>query len=156
MSIEYPQDVIDRMELNARVIRYNEMRDAILYTMASKCDKIDDDLKRGANETTDLLLNMFGYSDHVLDNVLDTPERGLFWMMEEGGVLKRGPGMEVILIRGKTWRVRYWSLNKQNILQYAEKYRRLKERPVEESVEKMYSELSDEAWRRGAVPAETP
>jgi len=155
MSIEYPKDVIDRMELDTHIVTYNEMRDAIAYTMVSNtgraCKEAEDIAAQGAQQ----LLNFYGFSDNVLDNVLTPHERSVFWDMEDEGIIKRGKGMEILLIGGKTWKIRYWELNKKNIVKYSKAYNEAKESPPAEDLEQLYQNVTDEAWQHGAAEAHT-
>lgn len=91
------------------------------------------------------LMNFFGYGEYVIDNVLNSEDRDVFYMLEEEGILKTSRE-EINLLKGKVWRIHYWILKKREILRQA------MEEEVEEVKEEdfsIYSEISDEVWSRG-------
>lgn len=66
-------------------------------------------------ELSDFVLSFFGYDDYVLDNVLSSAERDVFYNLEEYGFLEPYRE-EVSIIKGKSWRVNQWRFKKDNIL----------------------------------------
>ena len=92
------------------------------------------------------LMNFFGYGEYVIDNVLSSEDRDVFYMLEEEGILKTSRE-EINLLKGKVWRIHYWILRKRDILQQAmEEDQEISE---EDEIGSFYSELSDEVWTRG-------
>ena len=92
------------------------------------------------------LMNFFGYGEYVIDNVLSSEDRDVFYMLEEEGILKTSRE-EINLLKGKVWRIHYWILRKRDILQQAmEEDQEVSE---EDEIGSFYSELSDEVWTRG-------
>ncbi|MCL4342355.1 MAG: hypothetical protein M1267_00660 [Candidatus Thermoplasmatota archaeon] len=65
-------------------------------------------------ELSDFVLSFFGYEDYVLDNVLTSAERDIFYNLEECGLLN-AHREEVNIAKGKAWRVNQWTYNKNNI-----------------------------------------
>ena len=61
-----------------------------------------------------ILMDIFGYDDCIIDNVLDHHERKLFYQLQTKGILNAQQD-EVILCSGKSWRIHYWMLQKQAI-----------------------------------------
>lgn len=66
-------------------------------------------------DLSDFVLSFFGYEDYVLDNVLSSAERDVFYNLEEYGFLEPYRE-EVSIIKGKSWRVNQWRFKKENIL----------------------------------------
>ncbi|AAT42808.1 DUF6015 family protein [Picrophilus oshimae] len=71
------------------------------------------------DDLCDFILAFFGYDDYVLDNVLSPPERDVFYNLEEYGIVST-VREEVNIVKGKTWRINQWYLNKQKIMKLAE------------------------------------
>jgi len=101
----------------------------------------DEEIKRLA----DYLLSFFGYTDEVIDNRLTSEDRDTFYMLEEAGLLTT-THEEVLLKKGKLWRIHYWILKKDQIIRLAESGD--EEAPVEENVGAVYDQVSDEEWSR--------
>ena len=91
-------------------------------------------------------MNFFGYGEYVIDNVLSSEDRDVFYMLEEEGILKTSRE-EINLLKGKVWRIHYWILRKREILQQAMESE-IKE-TEEDEFSSLYSEISDEVWSRG-------
>jgi hypothetical protein len=92
------------------------------------------------------LMNFFGYGEYVIDNVLSSEDRDVFYMLEEEGILKTSRE-EINLLKGKVWRIHYWILRKREILKQAMEEEQ--ETAEEDEIGSFYSELSDEVWTRG-------
>jgi len=91
------------------------------------------------------LMNFFGYGEYVIDNVLSSEDRDVFYMLEEEGILKTSRE-EINLLKGKVWRIHYWILRKREILHQAAEDEKA-ETPEEDF--SIYKEISDEVWSRG-------
>lgn len=74
----------------------------------------------GASRLALYVLNFFGYDDAIIDNVLTSEDRDVFYMLEEEGFLKTSQE-EVSLMNGNSWRIHYWILQKAEILRRAER-----------------------------------
>ena len=71
-----------------------------------------------ARRDAGFVLDIFGYDNRVIDNVLDPEDRQLFYILEEEGMLTT-EREETTLYDGREWRTHYWVLKKNVILQYA-------------------------------------
>ncbi len=60
------------------------------------------------------LVGFFGYSDRIIDNLLEPEDRDVFYMLEESGILKT-EREEITLFDGRDWRIHYWVLDKKKI-----------------------------------------
>jgi hypothetical protein len=89
-----------------------------------------------------LIMGYFGFEDFVVDNRLSSNERDIFYMLEEEGFLTTLQD-EVIVKKGKLWRIHYWILKYDAIRAFASS------KDEEKKVEKfsVYGTLEDDAWR---------
>jgi len=67
-----------------------------------------------ARQYAEILMDIFGYEDFVIDNVLDHSDRRLFYRLESEGILNIRRE-EAILSDGTNWRIRYWEFQKNSI-----------------------------------------
>ena len=93
----------------------------------------------------DYLMSFFGYTDEVIDNRLTAEDRDVFYMLEEEGLLTTTQE-EVLLKKGKLWRIHYWILKKDQIIRLA----KMDEEGIERKDEaaQVYDQISDEEWAR--------
>jgi hypothetical protein len=144
----------DAEEIRKHIIRHEELRDAVAYTMKKMLQPPDGDTEKTADGISTYLLNFFGYGDRLIDNMLSSEDRDMFYMCEETGILKTEREEET-LITGKLWRMHYWILNKVNILRYAHAYNNPSEQTAEDALEELYKNVGDEAWQRNGAEAHT-
>lgn len=71
-----------------------------------------------ARRDAGFVMDIFGYDDRVIDNVLDPEDRQLFYILEEEGMLTT-EREETTLHDGREWRTHYWVLKKNTILKYS-------------------------------------
>ena len=57
----------------------------------------------------DYLLELFGYNEAISDEMLDSSDRDIFYMLEDEGILTTETD-EVTIRGGKKWIVHYWIL----------------------------------------------
>src|SRR2546422_7007462 len=65
------------------------------------------------------VLNFFGYSERIIDNVLEPEDRDAFYMLEDSGILTT-EREETTLYDGREWRIHYWMFRKERIAQLVE------------------------------------
>jgi hypothetical protein len=92
------------------------------------------------------IINFFGYSTRVIDNMLEPEDRDVFYTMEDLGILET-EREETTLFDGREWRIHYWLLNVLRVLELAEMN-------ISNAVERdsrfdIYSEIPDEYWKPG-------
>ena len=92
------------------VISIHDMRKALKQTLGKK-GMAEDNIEKIAR----YIMAYFGFSDHVVDNRLSASERDIFYMLEEENLLKTYQE-EVPLKRGKNWRLHYWVMRKNHIM----------------------------------------
>jgi len=110
---------------------------------------IDSDMKLEHEEAFDLaqhVLNFFGYSNRIIDNVLEPEDRDAFYMLEDSGVLTT-EREEITLYDGRECRIHYWLFRNDRIEELIKNERPVAEEEVEEEVD-IYKELPREAWFR--------
>jgi hypothetical protein len=59
-------------------------------------------------------MNFFGYSERIIDNVLEPEDRDAFYMLEDAGILTT-EREETTLYDGREWRIHYWIFRKERI-----------------------------------------
>ena len=69
-----------------------------------------------AKEMAQHILNFFGYSERMIDNVLEPEDRDAFYMLEDTGILTT-EREETTLYDGREWRIHYWLFRKERILE---------------------------------------
>jgi hypothetical protein len=102
---------------------------------------------------TEFLLDLFGYDDRIIDNVLDPEDRQLFYLLQTVGILSNGRD-ETILWDGREWRTHYWQLEKEKINNYALQQKSSEDFPIElprpepkeVQYDNIYSSLAEDVW----------
>ena len=121
------------------VVTIELFRGALKKTMGKKMDEAEID------RIAEFVMGLFGFDMSVIDNMLSTSDRDVFYMLEEARLL-RTTRDEVTIAKGKIWRIHYWILNEEKIIELNE--------PDPPVVKKkrgefdIYKELDDEDWRR--------
>ncbi len=92
------------------------------------------------------VLNFFGYSDRIIDNVLEPEDRDAFYMLEDAGILTT-EREETTLYDGREWRIHYWLFKRDKILNLMKAIQ--EEAKVEVEEESIYADLPDDIWSRG-------
>ena len=127
-----------------KIITLDDMSKAITNRIGINGEK--------ARRVAGFVMDLFGYDDRIIDNILDPEDRQLFYILEAEGMLTTGRE-ETTLYDGRAWLTHYWQLRKNIILRYA-KYDTKRDRNIisikkqikEASVRNIYSALSEEVW----------
>lgn len=90
------------------------------------------------------VLNFFGYSDRIIDNVLEQQDRDAFYMLEDATILTT-EREETTLYDGREWRIHYWLFRREKIQELMEGIVRKKD--DEEEYESTYDSLPDDVWQ---------
>ena len=97
-----------------------------------------------ARRYADIVLDLFGFDDYVLDNLLDNTDRRLFYLLEEKGLV-RSQREEFVLFDGRTWRIHYWLLQRRDIVGVVKPF--LRDAAVSRRASgTIYSNLPDRLW----------
>src|SRR3989442_6892229 len=83
---------------------------AALRATVGKRGMSEDDLRALA----DYLMSFFGFETEAIDNNLDVADRDVFYMLEEEGLLTTRQE-EVMIKKGKMWRIHQWILRVERI-----------------------------------------
>jgi hypothetical protein len=120
-----------------RIITVEELAMAMVQKIGMKME----DAMKDAN----FVMDLFGFEDRIIDNILGPSDRQLFYLLEEEGILIT-EREETTIYDGRSWRTHYWILNRDAIYGYK------KEEKVEEKKEEVniYKEIPEEAWKRGS------
>lgn len=93
------------------------------------------------------VMNFFGFSDTISDNVLKAKDRDVFYMLQDVGILTTFQD-QISIKKGKIWRIHYWVLKKNEILRLANlEY----EDEIENNFKRIYNGVSNEMWSRHEV-----
>jgi hypothetical protein len=88
------------------------------------------------------VLNFFGYSERIIDNVLEPEDRDAFYMLEDSGILTT-EREETTLYDGREWRIHYWMFRKERIAELVAAARAKEEAAKASSV---YDEVPEDTW----------
>ena len=105
-----------------------------------------------ARRDAGFVMDIFGFDDRVIDNVLDPEDRQLFYILEEEGMLTT-EREETTLYDGREWRTHYWKLRKDVIVRYSQEAKKvqnllLDRQPVNVSDEDITTTLKKFSGRR--------
>jgi len=105
-----------------------------------------------AQRDAGFVMDIFGFQDRVIDNVLDPEDRQLFYILEEEGMLST-EREETTLYDGREWRTHYWVIKKDIILKFAKDVNKrtrsvLSDKQTIEDIsdEAIYDALEDDIW----------
>ena len=136
-----------------KIITLDDMSRAIANRMGINEDK--------AKRVAGFIMDLFGYNDRIIDNILEPEDRQLFYILEAEGMLTTGRE-ETTLYDGRAWLTHYWQLKKNTILRYACDIKRdkdalsIKKQIKETPVRNIYSALSEEIWKARKANRKTP
>ncbi|WP_297027336.1 DUF6015 family protein [Thermoplasma sp.] len=98
-----------------------------------------------AMEAAEHIINFFGYNDRVIDNMLEPEDRDSFYTMEDIGILQT-EREETTLFDGREWRIHYWILNINKIMELANMKVDYRKKKTDEEY-KIYDEIPDDYWK---------
>jgi hypothetical protein len=137
------------------IITVNELTKAIINRLG-----ID---KEEAIRIAGFVLDMFGFEDRVIDNILDLEGRQLFYLLEEEGMIISGRE-ETILHNGREWLTHYWQIQRGSIIKYAKngfKRNKIKSNNNHEKMKisggnNIYSSITREMWNARNIERKKP
>ena len=123
--------------------------DDLSKAIANRVGIAMDEARRDAG----FVMDIFGFQDRVIDNVLDPEDRQLFYILEEEGMLTT-EREETTLYDGREWRTHYWIIRKDVILKYSRDAAKSNRAALSEkmqlvtdiSEEAIYDSLDDQIW----------
>lgn len=99
-------------------------------------------LKFEEPEATDLaerVLSYFGFTNVIIDNVIEPADRKLFYKLHDAGLLQ-SYAESLVLQNGRTWRIFYWEISDDEL-------NRILRKKVK-GADSTYSRLPAEYWSR--------
>jgi hypothetical protein len=90
------------------------------------------------------VMNFFGYSERIIDNVLEPEDRDAFYMLEDAGILMT-EREETTLYDGREWRIHYWMFRKERI---SELISGRKGESADGGNQNVYDEIPEDIWNR--------
>ncbi len=132
-------------DLDVRVVTANDLALAILHAT-------DEMGMMGYGAARDMalhVLNFFGFEDQIIDNMLEAPDRNLFYLLEDAHILM-ADREDVTLYTGREWRIHYWVLNKRRIFELATISKPQEEAQLSEEF-LIYHEIPPEIWARAGA-----
>lgn len=97
-----------------------------------------------SEQSAEHIINFFGYSTRVIDNMLEPEDRDVFYTMEDLGILET-EREETTLFDGREWRIHYWILNVNRVLELSEM--NINNNNKEDSNFDIYNEIPDNYWK---------
>ena len=97
-----------------------------------------------SNYLAEHILNFFGYSDRIIDNVLHPEDRDTFYMLEDAGLMET-EREETTLYDGRESRIHYWLLKVAVIQKRRDAGPKFADDDLEPSV---YDEVPEDIWSR--------
>lgn len=136
------------------IITLNDLSSAIANRIGIELEE--------ARRDAGFVLDIFGFDDRVIDNVLDPEDRQLFYILEEEGMLTT-EREETTLYDGREWRTHYWQIRKETILRYAHHKKQPtrstmfdERRPLSPigdiSDDAVYDQLDEDLWTTRKLP----
>ena len=90
------------------------------------------------------IMNFFGFSDRIIDNVLQTEDRDTFYMLEDSGLMETARE-ETTLYDGREWRIHYWTIKLAEIFKRSIES---DEDSDETSDNSVYEDIPEDIWAR--------
>lgn len=133
-----------KKDIFVNIITLNVMSKAIANRTGIKEEK--------AKRIAGFIMDLFGYDNRIIDNILKPEDRQLLYMLEAEGLFTTGREEEK-LYDGREWLTHYWELRKSTIIKYAENGIK-KDKSILSSKTKtddttkrnIYNMLSDDVW----------
>ncbi|MDD1755776.1 MAG: hypothetical protein LUQ39_02945 [Methanomassiliicoccales archaeon] len=91
------------------------------------------------------VMNFFGYSERIIDNILEPEDRDAFYMLEDTGILTT-EREETTLYDGREWRIHYWLFKKERIFELISGGNG--HRSDLNGVDSCYEDVPEEVWQR--------
>jgi len=123
-------------------VNHKKLAKAIVYAYSLK----GIDIPMGdAVETSLQALSFFGYETRILSNTLESDDLVIMYALEDLGLLKAESEEIPVGKSNRPWRISYFSMNRERILEYASESR--EKEPVSEA-SSIYENLPEEVWAR--------
>lgn len=131
---------ISRREADLEIITVEDLSQAIMDRIGLAGEE--------ATRDAEFVMDIFGFNDRIIDNVLEPEDRQLFYILEEEGLLTT-EREETTLYDGREWRTHYWLFRKDKVLASADSHR--KKQAASDSEFDVYSDLPEDVWASRAA-----
>ncbi len=115
----------------------------LTLAIANKFGIPEEDAMRDAN----FVLDIFGFDERVIDNVLEPADRQLIYALEEDSGIFGTTREETTLYDGREWRTHYWTIRPKSVAMLRDAQDALrkhrKSRPTEATV---YENMTADMW----------
>lgn len=91
------------------------------------------------------IMNFFGYQERIIDNILNQEDRDAFYMLEDSGLLTT-EREETTLYDGREWRIHYWIIKKDKLLDIIKKAHKKEETDQKSST--IYDDIPEHVWSK--------
>jgi hypothetical protein len=91
------------------------------------------------------VMNFFGYSERIIDNILEPEDRDAFYMLEDSGILTT-EREETTLYDGREWRIHYWLFRKERIFELIKMNGF--DGHAHGGIDSVYDEVPEDVWQR--------
>lgn len=91
------------------------------------------------------VLNFFGYSNRIIDNILEPEDRDAFYMLEDSGLLTT-EREETTLYDGREWRIHYWLFRRERIMELVNAAKEKERLAKAQQDAPSYDQIFDEVW----------
>ncbi|MFH1101539.1 MAG: DUF6015 family protein [Methanobacteriota archaeon] len=105
-----------------------------------------------AKDYANIVMDFFGFEDRIIDNVLTSEERQLFYRLQKAGIIS-AEREDAVLPSGCPWRIHYWRLEKDTIVHFTKNKKLLTrtamrlEKTIQRSIyEDLYSTVPLDLW----------
>lgn len=98
-----------------------------------------------AEERAELVLDLFGFDDEILDNLLEPQDRQLFYALERQGLIT-AKSEENQLWQGQDWRTHSWQMRPERV--HAAATRPATSAPAFDETSSVYAALPATCWSR--------
>jgi hypothetical protein len=126
---------LSRREADLEIITVEDLSQAI----QDRIGLVTEEAERDA----EFVMDIFGFNDRIIDNVLEPEDRQLFYILEEEGLLTT-EREETTLYDGREWRTHYWLFRKDKILASADA-QRAKQKDASHEFG-IYAEMPEDVW----------
>ncbi len=126
------------MESQSRPLKVSELTTAIKNSVDERGMETS-----AAQMMAEHVMNFFGFSDRIIDNILEQEDRDVFYMLEDAGLLTT-EREETTLYDGREWRIHYWLFEKDKIHELLDN--QSSGEGEEDENEDVYDEVPEGVW----------
>lgn len=114
-----------------------------LTTAIKNCVDGQEMQHKAARSMAEHVLNFFGYSERIIDNILEQEDRDVFYMLEDAGLLTT-EREQTTLYDGREWRIHYWLFQKDRILKLKHQNTVIEEEDMDSK--SVYDDIPEGVW----------